>query len=66
MIKYFLKKCFCINSVDNDSENMQFFRNEMWYRQRAREAKFTQYPPGLDNGQEEKDTGGKYHSSEIR
>jgi hypothetical protein len=68
MIKYFLKKCFCINSVDNDSENMQFFKNEMWWRERAKEAKTIQYPPGLDISQEEvkADTGEEYYSSEIR
>jgi hypothetical protein len=66
MLKFFLKKCWCVR-IEEETENMQLFKNEAWYRQQAINAKKTFYPPGLDKSTENiTDTGTRYYSSDIR
>jgi hypothetical protein len=75
MLKFFIKNCWCIKEED-DGENMMLFRNEMWYREQAKKALKTQYPPGLGTApprapppSPEKqilDTTGNFIFSEIR
>jgi hypothetical protein len=64
---FLFKSCWCFKNPQEESK-MEFLRNTAWYRERARKAKLTQYPPGLEPEEKKEllDTTGVFVYSEIR